>query len=118
MSGDATLSNTGVLTIAAGAVSGSKIANNSVDYAQLAVDVAATATVTLTAAQIKALYDTPVQKLIAAPGSGKLILIDSILWDIAFGTLQYTAGGAIQAQYGNTVHGAGLRLLLQLPQLH
>ena len=54
MSGDATLSNTGVLTIAAGAVSGSKIANNAVDYAQLALDVAATATVTLTAAQIKA----------------------------------------------------------------
>lgn len=106
MSGDATLSNTGVLTIAAGAVSGSKIANNAVDYAQLASDVAATATVTLTAAQIKALYDTPVQ-LIAAPGAGNLILIDSILWDIAYGTTQYTAGGVLAAQYGNTVHGAG-----------
>ena len=106
MSGDATLSNTGVLTIAAGAVSGSKIANNAVDYAQLAADVAATATVTLTATQIKALYDTPVQ-LIAAPGAGKLILIDSILWDIAFGTLQYTAGGVIAAQYGNSAYGAG-----------
>ena len=106
LSGDGTLSNTGVLTIGAGAITGSKIANNAVDYAQLALDVAATATVTLTAAQIKALYDTPVQ-LVAAPGSGKLILIDSILWDIAFVSAQYTLGGAIQAQYGNTVHGVG-----------
>jgi hypothetical protein len=106
MSGDVHISNTGVTTIQAGAVSGSKIANNAVDYAQLALDVAATVTVTLTATQIKALYDTPVQ-LVAAPGAGKLILIDSILWDIAFVSAQYTAGGAIQAQYGNTVHGAG-----------
>jgi hypothetical protein len=106
MSGDATLSNTGVLTIGSGAVTGSKIANNAVDYAQLALDVAASATVSLTAAQIKALYDTPVQ-LIAAPGAGKLVIIDSILWDIAYGTTQYTAGGVLAAQYGNTVHGAG-----------
>jgi len=106
VTGDVTISNSGVTTIGSGAVTGSKIANNAVDYAQIALDVAATATVTLTAAQIKALYDTPVQ-LIAAPGSGKLILIDSILWDIAFVTTQYTAGGAIQAQYGNSAHGAG-----------
>lgn len=106
MSGDATLDNAGVLTIATGAVSGSKIANNAVDYAQLALEVSASATVALTAAQIKALYDTPVQ-LIAAPGVGKLVIIDSILWDIAFGTLQYTAGGVLAAQYGNAVHGLG-----------
>lgn len=106
MSGDGTLSNTGVLTIGAGAITGSKIANNAVDYAQLALDVAASATVALTAAQIKALYDTPVQ-LIAAPGAGKLVVIDKIVWDIAYGTTQYTAGGAIAAQYGNSAHGVG-----------
>jgi hypothetical protein len=106
MSGDATMSNTGVLTIGSGAITGSKIANNAVDYAQLALDVGASVTVALTAAQIKALYDTPVQ-LVAAPGTGKLVVIDSILWDIAFGTTQYTAGGVIAAQYGNAAHGAG-----------
>ncbi len=106
MTGDVHISNTGVTTIQAAAVTGSKIANNAVDFANLALDVAATVTVTLTAAQIKALYDTPVQ-LVAAQGAGKLILIDSILWDIAFVSAQYAAGGAIQAQYGSTVHGAG-----------
>ncbi len=106
LSGDATISNTGVLTIGAGAVTGSKIAANTVDYANIALDVAASATVTLSAAQILGMYATPVQ-LIAAQGAGKLILIDSILWDIAFVSAQYAAGGAIQAQYGNTIHGAG-----------
>lgn len=106
MSGDATMSNTGVLTIGAGAVTGSKIASHTVDYANIALDVAASATVALTAAQVNGMYDTPVQ-LIAAPGAGKLILIDSILWDIAFVSAQYDAGGAIAAQYGNTVHGGG-----------
>ena len=106
MSGDATLSNTGVLTVGAGAITGSKIAANTVDFANIALDVAATATVALTAAQIKALYDTPVQ-LVAAPGANKLVLIESIIWDVAYGSAQFTAGGAISAQYGNTVHGAG-----------
>lgn len=106
MSGDATISNTGALTIGAGAVSGSKIANNAVDYAQMALDVAAITTVTLSAAQVNGMYATPVQ-LVAAPGAGKLVVIDNILWDIAFVSAQYAAGGAIQAQYGNTIHGAG-----------
>ena len=63
LSGDATLSNTGVITVGAGAITGSKIANNAVDYAQLALDVAATATVNLTAAQVNGMYAAPVQIL-------------------------------------------------------
>lgn len=106
MSGDATLANTGAVTIAAGAVTGSKIAANTVDYANIALDVAATATVALTAAQINGMYATPVL-ILAAPGVGKLIVIDQIIWDIAYGTAQFASGGAIAAQYGNTVHGAG-----------
>lgn len=106
MSGDVHISNTGATTIQPGAVTGSKIANNAVDYAQLALDVAATATVSLTAAQINGMYAVPVQ-LLASPGAGKLIIIDSILWDIAFVSAQYAAGGAIAAQYGNTIHGGG-----------
>lgn len=106
LSGDATLANTGALTIAAGAITGSKIAANVVDYANIALDVAATATVALTAAQINGMYAAPVQ-LLAAPGVGNLIIIDSMLWDVAFVSAQYASGGAIAAQYGNTVHGAG-----------
>jgi len=96
LTGAATISNTGVLTIA----------NNAVDYAQLAADVAVLGTVTLTAAQILGMYAAPVV-LVAAPGVGNLIQIDSILWDIAFVTTQYAAGGPIQAQYGATINGGG-----------
>jgi hypothetical protein len=106
MSGDATISNTGVLTIGSSAITTSKINNNAVTFAKLATSVLQSATVTLTAAQIQALYDTPVL-LVAAQGAGTMVVIDSINWDITFVSAQYTAGGAIQAQYGNTVHGAG-----------
>ncbi len=96
LSGAATINNAGVLSLA----------SHGVDYAQLAVDVAATATVALTDTQIKGMYATPVQ-ILASPGTGKLNLIDEILWDVAYGTTPYAAGGSIQAQYGNTVHGVG-----------
>jgi hypothetical protein len=106
MSGDTTISNTGVVTIANSAVTTAKINANAVTFAKLDTSVLQSATVALTAAQIKALYDTPVL-LVAAPGAGKMIVIDSINWDITFVSAQYTADGAIAAQYGNTVHGAG-----------
>lgn len=106
MTGDVAITNAGVTTVQAGAITGSKIANNAVDYTQLAADVVQIATVSLTSAQILGMYATPVQ-LIAAQGAGKLIIVDDIIWDIAFVSAQYAAGGAIAAQYGNTIHGGG-----------
>ena len=100
MTGDVKINNVGATTIQTGAVTGSKIAANTVDYANIALDVAATVSISLTAAQFKALYDTPIQ-VIAAPGAGKLVLVDSVLIDYAYSTAQYTAGGAIGLQYGN-----------------
>lgn len=64
------------------------------------------ATVSLTATEILGMYAAP-PLLLAAPGAGKLILIDSMLWDVAYDSAQYAAGGAIAAQYGATIHGAG-----------
>lgn len=68
--------------------------------------VSSYAQVALTAAQIKALYDTPVL-LVAAPGSGLLLLVDKFVLNVVYGTTQYTAGGVLAPQYTNTVHGGG-----------
>ena len=63
-------------------------------------------TVALTAAQIIAMSATPVL-LIPAPGVGFANVINSILWNITYGSVQFTGGGNIAAQYGNTALGAG-----------
>lgn len=62
---------------------------------------------TISNAQLLALYDTPVQ-LVPAQGAGSLILVDKMVLDYHFLTAATAAGGAIQAQYANTVHGAGV----------
>lgn len=64
------------------------------------------ATVTMNATTVNALYDTP-QLLVAAPGAGKLIAVDRVLLDAVWGSLAFSSGGAIMAQYDSTVHGGG-----------
>ena len=64
------------------------------------------ATFSLTASQFNGMYATPVS-ILAAPGSGNLILLESMLMNMAFGTMDFAAGGVVAAQYGNTVHGGG-----------
>jgi hypothetical protein len=61
-----------------------------------------TASVRLTSAQIRGMDAAPVL-IIPAPGVGKAIMINRILNTYLFGTLQYTAGGALGLEWGNAV---------------
>lgn len=65
------------------------------------------AQVALTAAQWNGMYAAPVA-LIAAPGANKMIIVDKLSLAMTFVSAQYAAGGAVAAQYENTVHGAGV----------
>ena len=96
MSGDATISNTGVLTLANNAVTSAKTAANLIQYVE--VDVSA--------ADWNGMYDAP-KLLVAAPGANEVIVVDKIVLDMTFVSAQYAAGGVVAAQYDSTVHGAG-----------
>lgn len=62
--------------------------------------------VSLTAAQIIAMYTTPVE-LIAAPGAGKSIAIVKAQFKITRTATAFTGGGAAIIQYDSTANGAG-----------
>ncbi len=61
------------------------------------------AVVTLTAAQILAMYGTP-QSILPAPAAGQVLVIDQIIAQMKPGTTQFTGGGAVSFQY----HGTGV----------
>jgi hypothetical protein len=65
--------------------------------------------VTLTSAQILALFATPVT-VIAAPLAGVLIVVDSILFAMIATATQYLLGGVITFQYngGAVVHASSI----------
>jgi hypothetical protein len=59
------------------------------------------ATVTLTAAQLTAMEATP-QSILPAPGAGKVLIVDAILFQFKNGAAQFTGGGAVSFQYHGT----------------
>jgi hypothetical protein len=77
LSGDITVSAAGVATIAALAVTGAKMAANTIQSGQIDVGIIQRAVLSgITSAQIKALRATPLT-VVAAPGVGKVIEIIS-----------------------------------------
>jgi hypothetical protein len=62
--------------------------------------------VSLTAANMIAMYTTPVV-LLAAPGTGKVITINKVLFAITRTSTAFTGGGAAIIQYDSTANGGG-----------
>ena len=64
-----------------------------------------TAEVQLTAAQIIAMYTTPVLVVPAVPN--KAIVVDSVEFIVRGTATQFTGGGVVAVQYADTANGAG-----------
>lgn len=79
LSGDATLASSGAMTLAP------------------SINVR-TASITLSQANLTAMNGAAVN-LIAAPGSGKIIIVDEIEWFHSYATAAYTNGGVVAFQY-------------------
>ena len=62
-------------------------------------------TISLTAAQIIAMYTTPV--LVLTGVTGKAIYVDSVSFDLTGTATQFTGGGVVNVQYDDTANGAG-----------
>jgi hypothetical protein len=77
--------------------------NGAFPASQGAIDssIAATATVALSAAQLIAMGTVPVS-ILAAPGAGKAILVEQILFEMTRTGTAFTGGGALNFQYHTT----------------
>lgn len=63
------------------------------------------ASVSLSAADLIAMYATPVAIVAAVPG--KAIILDSMEFDITRTSTAFTGGGVVAVQYNSTANGAG-----------
>lgn len=97
MSGDATMANTGALTIGANKVLSSMISPLVLKYVA----------VPITAAEFNGMYADPKQ-LVAAAGANTLIVLEQMQLAMTYNSAAYAAGGVAAVQYDSTVHGAGV----------
>jgi hypothetical protein len=90
VSNDATMANTGALTIA----------NSAITVAKCSRFVTAEATGEITQAQLLDLFNTPVE-VIAAPGAGLYVVIEEMEILHSYSTAVYINGGILQVEYGD-----------------
>lgn len=89
---------TNPIGIGTGQIATAKLADGAVTSVKLADDIAHTAQVALSAADIIAMRTTPKQ-LIAAPGANKLVLVDSLVVKMVRSATAFTSGGALEFRY-------------------
>lgn len=88
------------------ASNGSEFFTISSDFTSLNALGGQSVSISLTLAQILAMYATPI--LVApAPAAGKLNVVTAAYLNIAYGSAAFAGGGAIAIQYDSTVHGGG-----------
>lgn len=97
MSGDATIINSGALTVANNAITSAKTSPLMLKYAA----------VTMSAAQFNGAYVTP-HLLVAAGGANTLLVLEGAYVLMTYGTTQFANGGVAHIQYGSTTLGAGI----------
>ncbi len=97
MSGDITVSNTGVTTIGANKVLSSMISPLVRKYT----------TVAISAAEFNGMYAAP-KLLVAAGGANTLVVIDQLQLVMTYVSANYAAGGVAAVQYDSTANGAGV----------
>jgi hypothetical protein len=74
------------------------IGNTGLDVNDLAVNALQKAQRVLTAAEVKALYTTPLA-LVAAPGAGKVISVVEVFAKYVFGTTAFTGSNNLEFRY-------------------
>lgn len=97
LSGDATISNTGVLTLASSAINSAKLSPAVLQYTFVAI----------TASAFTGMYATPIL-LVNAPGANKLLVLDKVDLLMTYGSANYASGGVVAVQYDSTANGAGV----------